>query len=470
MNRDSTERRFLSSTVASYASLCVRLVISFGAKVVLARLVLPEGHGLYELALRVVVVASAVRDLGLNYHLMRDPRRPYGTVLAFTLGTGALVTLGVVAVAPLFAGFNPELPGVVRGFAIWVVLDGLVAVPRTYFERELRIGRMVLPEIARGLMMAGVAVALAWRGWEVWALVAGDLAAAALFAALVWRRAWGRIDLAVDLSLVPDLLRKSLYLFLIWVVFQLVTYIDLFVVEVFASTRTVGFYARAYMIAFLVAQIVAPRALLPALVSYRDDPPRFLAAFRAGVVFLMFFQVVGGYFLFFNADRVVTIILGEQWGPAVPLLRVLCFVPFLDVFTDVGGEVLKVRNEDRLWLTIMVINLVSLLTFGILFAGRWGALGMAYANFLLLGHLLMAWRMARIFAAGLRGLLVDMALVYLVPLPFYLLVAWLFPPASWARFGWSWLAAALAGAALTSRFYRPFREFFSGSETPAGRS
>lgn len=462
VNQESIERRFLASTMASYASLFVRLAISFLAKIVLARLVLPEGHGLYELALRTVVVASTVRDLGLSFHLMRDPRRPYGTVLVFTLGMGVVVTLGLIGLAPLLAGFTPELPRVVRVFAVWVVLDGLVAVPRTFFERELRIGRMVWPEIARGLVMAAVSVVLAWAGWGVWSLVAGDLAAAALFAALVWRRAWGKVPLAVDLRLLPDLLRKSAYLFLIWIVFQLVTYCDLFIVEAFGTTRTVGFYARAYMIAFLVPQIVAPRALLPTLVSYRDDPPRFLGAFRAGVVFLMFFQVVGGYFLFFNAERVVAIILGEQWGPVVPLLRVLCFVPFLDIFTDVGGEVLKVRHEDRIWLVIMALNLASLLTFGILFAGRWGAVGMAYANFFLVGHLLMAWRMAKIFAAGLRGLASDLALVYLVPLPFFLLVAWLLPPASWARFGWSWLAAALASAALAGRFYRPFRAFFGG--------
>lgn len=457
---DSTQRRFLSSTLASYSSLFVRLAVSFLARVALARLVLPEGHGLYELALRIVTVASALRDLGLPYHLMRDPRRPYGTVLAFTLGSGVVVTLALVALAPLAAGLSPDLPLAVRVFAVWVLLDGLVVVPRTFFERELRIGRMVLPEIARGLAMAVVAVGLAWLGWGVWALIAGDLAAAALFAALVWRRAWGRVPLAADLRQIPALLRQSRLLFLIWIVLQVVTYVDIFIIQVHADTATVGQYARAYMIAFLVPLIVAPRALLPALVSYRDDPPRFLAAFRAGTVFLMFFQVTAGYFLFFNAERVVAILLGENWGPAVPLLRVLCFVPFLDVFTDLGGEVLKVRNEDRLWLAIMVLNLVSLVTFGILFTREWGALGMAWANFLLLGNLVMAWRMSVIFAAGFRRLLADLASIYLVPLPFYLAAAAVFGAGTWGRFAASWLAAALAGAVLATRFRRPFRDFF----------
>ena len=61
----TTGTRFLRSTVASYLSLGTRLVIRFASRMVLARLVLPEAHGLYELALRLVILASALRDLGL---------------------------------------------------------------------------------------------------------------------------------------------------------------------------------------------------------------------------------------------------------------------------------------------------------------------------------------------------------------------------------------------------------------------
>lgn len=463
---DTTERRFLASTVASWLSLLVRLAVSFAARVILARLLLPELHGLYEEALRIVILASALRDLGLRFHLIRDPRRPYGTVLAFSVVNGALITVALAAAAPLAASINAELPALLQVYAVWVLLDGLVQAPRAYFERELRIGRMAAAEILRGIAMAVVSVALAWAGWGVWSFIVGDLVAAALFAALIWRRAWGRMPVAVEPRLLPDLLRRSWLLFAIWAVLQIVTYIDVFIIEAYGATVTVGHYARAYMVAFLVPQIVAPRALLPALVAYRDDAARFFAAFRVGTVFLMFFQVTAGWFLFINAERVVAILLGPEWGPAVPLLKVLCFVPFLDVFTDLGGEVLKVRNEDRLWLAIMVVNLASLVTIGVLFTRRWGALGMAAANFFYLGNLLMAWRMSRIFAAGFRRLIADLAWLYLVPVPFFAAAAALFPSGSWGRLFVSAAAALAAGAVLLLRFYRPFRSFFGPDGVP----
>ena len=414
-----TAERFLSSTVASYRSLFVRVLVTFAARVLLARLLLPEAHGLYELALRIVTIAGAVRDLGLLYHLMRDPRRPYGTVLAFSSISGLGISLALVLGAPLAGTLDPRLPEVLRVFAAWVFLDGLVGVPRAYFERQLEIGRLVGPEIARGLATAVIAVGLALAGWGVWSLVAADLAAAALFAAMVWARAWGRVPLAVEPRLLPELLRRSNLLFLVWVVFQLVNYIDVFIVGGHADAATVGQYARAYMLAFLVSPIVYPRALLPALVEYRDDPARFAATYRMATVFLVSCQVLGGYFLFANAERVVALVLGPQWEPAAALLRVLCLVPAVDAFSELGGEVLKVRHEDRLWLGILLLNLASLVVFGVLLTRRYGALGMAGANFLLLGNLVMAWRLGRIFGRAFLPVLRDLGFVYLAPLPLF---------------------------------------------------
>lgn len=455
---NDTPKRFLSSSVASFWSLGIRLVVGFASRVILARLLLPEEHGLYELALRIVIIASAVRDLGLVYHLIRDERRPYGTVFAFSTISGLLVTVALMIGAPLATVLDPRLPDLLRVLAVWVVLDGLAGVPRTFFERELRIGRLVAPEIARGLLAAGLAIGLAWGGVGVWSFVAGDLAATALFAGMVWYRAWGKIPLAFEPRLLPGLLRQSSMLFLIWITYQLVTFLDVFVVDLFENAAMVGYYSRAYMIAFLVRQIVFPRALLPALVEYRHDRERFHAAFRVTLVFLMSFEVTAGYFLFFNAHQVVEIILGPQWAPAVPLLQILCFVPFLDVFSELGGEILKVRREDRLWLVIMLINLASLLAVGVFFTSRWGAPGMAAANFFLLGNALMAWRMMRVFSGGFASLLGDMALIYLVPLPLFAAAA-LVPATSWWRFAASVLAALLALALLGWRFWRPIRHF-----------
>ena len=459
-------RRVMSSTVAAYGIQVARLLLGFATRVALARLILPQGHGVFELALRFVTVAAAVRDLGLPFHLVRDERRPYGAVLAFTTACGAILSLGLIFAAPLFAGYGggryPELPEVLRVLAFWILIDGLAVVPKAFFERELAIGKLVGPEISRLVLFGGLAVVLSLYGLSYWAFVAAELASAALYAVWAWAGAWRKMTLVNDLRLLPDLLAKSSYLFWIWLLVQLVTYVDIFIVGWFRNATAVGLYSNAYKVISYVIPIAYPRALFPTLVAYRDDRPRFLEAFRLGTVQLLSLQVLAGYFLFFNAEKSVGIILGKGWEGAIPILVFLAVVPLFDPFSIPGGEMLKARHRDRLWLTITAVNLVSLVGFGVYLTHRFGAVGMAAANWLRLGNLWMAFEVFRLFGSSWRKLAADLAVLYLAPMPFFLAVIWLFPPASWQRFAASALAAGLAGGVLLLRYWRPFKGFFTG--------
>jgi len=463
----STEARFLSSSVAAYGSQLGRVALRLVADIALARLILDEYHGLFDYALAAVIIAGVVRDTGLPYHLVRDEREPYGTVLAWTAGSGALLALGLAAASPLFAGLDPRLPAVVAGLAAYVFLDGLAVVPRVFFERRLEVGRLVAPEILRGLAFAGVAVALAVAGAGVWSFVAGELVGLALLAALLWWRVRGRIALAVRWELVPDLLRQSRFLFAIALGAFTLPYLERFVLGPFVSTAMLAQYGKARVWGLRVQTIVVPavqRVLYPALVEVQHDRGRFFAVYRIGTVTILAFEALAAWFLFFNAETIlVDVLLGEGWQPAVPLLRILCFLPLVDPFSRLGGEVLKVRRDDRLWLVIVVLNLASLLGFGILLCRAWGAIGLVAANFLLLGNALMAWRVWHLLGRDFWRLAADLAFVYLAPLAPFAVVALLFPDEGWGRLAASVGAAAVAASLVALRFQGPFRRFFRGA-------
>jgi PST family polysaccharide transporter len=464
----TTERRFLASSVAAYGSQLGRTAIRLAADIALARLILPDAHGLFDLAWSAVLIAGVLRDAGLSYQLVRDPREPYGTVLAWSAGSGVLTVLALVFAAPLFAGLDPDLPRVVAALAPWVLLDGLAMVPRVWFERHLRVGRLVAPELLRGLTFALVAVALGASGVGVWSFVAGELAGAALLAAVLWWRVWGEMPLRFDAAPLLDLLAKSRYLFAIALCAFTLPHLERYVLGPFVTTALVGQYNKARLWGLRLQTIVLPavaRVLYPALVAYEGDRERTWGVYRIGTVSILALEVLSAWFLFMNAEVVlVWILLGPEWHPAVPLAKILCWLPLVDPFSRLGGEVLKVRHEDRLWLVIVLLNSASLIGLGIWLAGTWGATGMAWTNFLLLGNAVMTWRMARIYGRRFWKLAADLAYLYLVPAPFFLAVAWLIPAEGWPRFTAS-AAAGLAAAGLyLLRFQRPFREFFGARE------
>jgi len=460
----STEHRFLTSSLAAYGSQIGRVGIRLVADVALARLILPADHGVFDLAWSAALIAGVLRDAGVSYQLVRDEREPYGTALAWTLISGAVTTAALIAASPLFGGLDPALPGVLALLAPWVLLDGLATIPRVYFERELRVGRLVAPELVRGLTFAAIAVTLGFLGAGVWSFVTGELVAMAVLAAMLWIRVRGRFPLRPDWQLLGGLLARSRYLFLIALSAFTLPHVERYVLGPFVATAMLAQYNKARLWGLRLQTIVVPavqRVLYPALVAYRHDEERSFGAYRIGTVTILALEVLAAYFLFANAEMVlVTILLGPAWEPAVPLVRILCFLPLVDPFSRLGGELLKVRTEDRLWLVIVLLNSASLLGFGILLARGYGATGMAVTNFLLLGNLAMTWRVAQICGRRLWTLVGDLAFLYLVPLPLFAAVVALFPQEGWARLAASVVAGLLATGILTVRFQRPFRAFF----------
>ena len=165
----TTERRFLHSLLAASGSQIGRTALRLIADLTLARLVLPEGHGLFALAWSTVVIAGFVRDQGLPYELVRNPKERYGSVLLWEIGAGIVVTLGLILASPWFGGMDPDLPAVLRVLSLWVLIEGLGVVPRVFFERELQVTRLVGPEIGRGFILAVTSITLAWIGcWRWW--------------------------------------------------------------------------------------------------------------------------------------------------------------------------------------------------------------------------------------------------------------------------------------------------------------
>ncbi len=471
----SLARRFRSSAISAYSSQIGRAVMRAGSDLLLARLLAPSEHGAFEVAYGLVVIAGLVRDLGLPYQLVREEHPPYGAALAWTVGSGALLTALLASAGPILSALG--LGGTFQGalaqhlpwFSLYVLLDGLAVVPRIWFERNLEVRRLVLPELLRGATVAGLACGMALSGLGVVSLFAGELAGAALYAAILWFRAYGKIPLVGGRIDLIRQFRASGLLFLIALAALPMPYVQRFGVGWGHGAAEVGFFGKARTWGFRLQELLQPavaRVLYPALVAYRGDRPRFFAAFRLGTISILALEVLFGWGFFVNAELLITtILLGPQWGPAVPIVKILCLSPLVDPLSRLGGEVLKVEREDRSWLAVVLLNLASLLALGLPLAWHFVGRGMAWAQLFLLGNLWMSWRIYRICRrhdpAEFRRLVSDLGFVYLLPLPLFALAALAFPAGSWSRLGASLLAAGIAGFLFLRRFRAPMRELFT---------
>ncbi|MEO1083855.1 MAG: oligosaccharide flippase family protein, partial [Acidobacteriota bacterium] len=225
-----TAGRFLRSSGAAALSQGVRVLSTLLAQFVLRRFIPAEDWGLFNWSLVIFLVLSAIRDLGLGYHVLRVKSRPYGNLLALEAIWGGILFAAAVLAAPLgpslYAGSHPETIGILRLLALFMLLDGLATVPRIYLEGELSVGRAVAPELWRNLVFVLTACLLAYAGYGVWSLAIAHTASTGLYALVLWRRVWGEIPLRFDPAGMATLLRQSMPLAVIWFCSILIRRID----------------------------------------------------------------------------------------------------------------------------------------------------------------------------------------------------------------------------------------------------
>lgn len=465
MSQETTSRFFRSAGAATF-SQAWRVGVTFGVTLFLRRLV-PQGDwGLWEWAVVVFLIFGALRDLGLVYHVVRLKRRPYGNLLVLEAGWGGVLAAAVALAAPIlglaFKDAHPDKIAILRALCLFLYFEGLASVPRIYFENELAIGRTVLPEILRNLIFAAVSVGMAFAGYGIWSLLSAQVICTAYYAAHLWIRARPTMQLDYDPAGTWELVRHSVPLALIWFLVILTRYVDPLILGAQFTKETVASYAYAYFLAFLVTTTLVPavtRALYPALVAYSEEPHRLLQAFRLATLFVLALEAPIAFFLFANPELTVRILGGRQWVDTPAFLVVLCFAPLVDPFSRLGGEVLKTYRHDRLWIVSCSLTLGSFLVFGIALTFGYGPIGMAWANFLPLGGVLMAWALRRIDPAAFRELCRDVGILYLVPVLPLLPLRFLLPDNAELRFALSIGAVALVFAIYARLFGPHFLRF-----------
>ncbi len=462
-----TTRRFARSTGAATFSQIWRVGVTFLITLALRRLILPGDYGLYDWALSVFLVLGAVRDLGLVYHIVRVPSRPYGNLLFVQLTWGALLAIGTFFGAGVIArGMtepHPEVVPVVAAMSLYLLFEGLASVPRVYFDAELEVGRTVAPEILRNLVYAISTLALAFLGYGVWSLVVGMILSTGVYSAHLWLRAFPTMPLRWERGNTWRLVRQGLPLGSIWFLAIFVQRVDTLILGLRFDATEIGHYYFAYFVAVLVTVTLVPaitRTLYPALVAYEAEPDKQAEAYRLATLLILAIEAPVAAFLLVNPETSIRILGGEKWILAPGYLQVLALAPLMDPFSRLGGELLKVFHKDFVWIASVGLTLLSFIAFGWAFTGVWGAVGMAWANYLPLGGLVMAWAIHRVAPGPFRQLLGDIVLLYGAPVAPFLLAWWLGGSDLWLRFALSLAALGAVFAFYAWRFGEAFKRFF----------
>jgi O-antigen/teichoic acid export membrane protein len=149
----------------------------------------------------------------------------------------------------------------------------------------------------------------------------------------------------------------------------------------FLGPAALGAYAVAYNVMLApMSRIARPvvEVLFPAFSRMQDDPERIGSLWLRANRLVAAITIPAMAGLMVVASEFVTVVLGDQWSAAVPVIQILAWVGLMQSLQQLNSSILQARDRTGDLLRYSVIVLVASLTaFGV--GIQWGIVGVAAA-------------------------------------------------------------------------------------------
>ena len=380
------DRSLVKGIAWTGGSKWVTQTVRWASTLVVARLLSLGDYGIVGMAATYLGLVQLINEFGLSASIIqhRDlTREDISQLAGLSILMGFGFALLSAALAPLFAMFfgEPAVRWVIMALAVTFVLRGLQVVPRAILNRDLHFRQLAVLDAAEAIVQALVALGLAMLHFGYWALVLGSIGgvAASTILALVMHRhrvAWPRreqaIARAVGFGSQVAASRVAWYVY---------SNADFFIVGRVLGKDALGAYSLGWTLANIPVERISALvgrvtpAIFAAVQKDIAAMRRYVLRITEGLALLTFPASVG---MSLVADDFVTVVLGEQWRPAILPLRLLSFYGGFRSVTTLLPQVLVARNQARKNLYISIIAAV-LLPIAFLIGTRWGTAGVATA-------------------------------------------------------------------------------------------
>ena len=377
----------LRAVFGNAIELLSRQGVQLLAMLVLARILTPAEFGQVALVAFIIAAATMTADLGLTVAVIQFPSlttRHLSTAFWTSSGGGLVMSLAVLLTAPLFADVF-DIPSLTRLLVIGapaVLATSLGSIQAARLVRELEFHRLAVVGSIAAVISSTVAIVAALQGAGAAALVLQMVILAVMSTVLLWVVGRWRPEQTWRFGDAKELVRTSRYVLGANLNDVIFGRIQVAVVGAIFGPAALGQYGRADTTQQVPADIgtaVVGRVALPLFSKSNGRSDLLRAGMRTGLgaglaVTAPLMAVIGGL-----ADLVIPVAYGDQWAPAIPLLRILCLAGLLWPLHVMAVNVLLARGSARTVFRIDIVKKAVALAL-ILLGAVFGLTGVAWAQ------------------------------------------------------------------------------------------
>ena len=388
MNDPDVKGSVLSGAAWMLGARLVERALGLVSTAVLARILAPEDFGLVAMAMVFVAAADLLGAFGLDWALVRQKNltsQHLDTVwtIRASLGLGALILLILLSFPAARFYREPRIEAMLWVLGMSLFIGSLENPGIVIFRREMQFSKEFALRLITKLsgMIVAVTAAILLRSY--WALLLGTICGRAAGTAASYVMHNHRPGFT--LSRRAELMNFSAWLF----VGNLLTFLRTRVVELalgrIAGPKQLGIFAVSNEISQLAStEFAAPinRALFSDYARKSDRPVEIASAYLRAAPLIWMIAIPAALGTGLVADQVVMLLLGNKWGDAVPVLKMLAFAGALGllstnalhVYWAIGRAALEAIVEGIAAVTLLVSIWFLVPAVGIIGAA-WAVLG-----------------------------------------------------------------------------------------------
>ena len=375
--------------LASVGALWVALerfgqqILQVALFIILARLLSPDDFGLVAMLVIFFAIAQSFVDSGMGQALIREDEITTDdrtTVFYTNLIIAVLFYFILYVFAPSIANFydQPELINLTRFMGLAVIFFGLTVVQRAELTQLLNFKVQALAQVPAMFLSGMVSVILAFKGYGVWALAFQYVLLAMLSSVFLWvfrpvklNTKWSKESFIRLFSFGYKLLLSGLLNTVYMHIYKLV-------IGKFFAASILGYFTQAKKMEELVGKnlsTIIEKVTYPLLSKSKNEPERLKRGYREIVLvssFVIFPSMIG---LIILAEPIIHFVLGPQWLPAVPMLRIVCLSGLLYHLHAINLNILKVQGRSDLFLKLEILKKV-IVTIAIVIGLQFGLYGL----------------------------------------------------------------------------------------------
>lgn len=361
-------------------------LINWVITIFVINLLQPEDYGLMSQAMIVMGLLALINEMGMGSALVQK-EDVSKQVVSQVFGVGILlnttVFIIILLLAPLIAIFfdEPSLRNIMYVVAISFLINSFLIIPNAMLSRTLAFKKKATVDLVTMLAASFSTLILAFQGFGVWALVAGNIV--------------GSVSRVVGINLVARYWvfpsfnfagMRKIFTFggtvtadrVLW---YLYSQSDTIIVGKLLGKELLGFYTVSMQLASLPMQKLSGMVNEVGFAAFsrtQSDAQQFSAHFTKAARLLCVFAFPVFWGISAVTPEIVLIFLGEQWQPAIVPMQILSLVIPIRMLSSIASPALAgIGRPDVSIKNLIIASIIMPVAF--LIGVNWGLLGVALA-------------------------------------------------------------------------------------------